>query len=158
MMAKIPLYRSQEAIRGGRIQPSIHAVQGLEGRAASHCCLNRDAKAEEAFTENECGIKAEPHIFKAGGIDPMLAFCGDGSAPRQVTDEDVILRSDGWWCGTETIPHCTLTELLLLTACLSTSKHDASLRRALIQAQFIWPDARRGTVKSLSQDLRRRPD
>lgn len=31
---------------------------------------------------------------------------------RQVTDEDVILRSDGWWCGTETIFHCTITELL----------------------------------------------
>lgn len=94
--------------------PGIDVVQGLKGRVASHCCINSEAKAEEAFIENECGIKAEPHIFKAGGIDPTLAFCGDGSAPRQVTDEDVILCSDGWQCGRETIFHCTITELLCL--------------------------------------------
>lgn len=41
-----------------------------------------------------------------------MAFCGNGSAPHQVTDEDVILCSDGWWCGGETIFHYTITELL----------------------------------------------
>lgn len=53
---------------------------GLGGRAASLCCLNSKVMAGEVFTENECGIKAQPHIFKSVGIDPMLAFCGDGSA------------------------------------------------------------------------------
>lgn len=51
-------------------------------------------------------------VFSKWGIDPTLAFCGNGSAPHQVTDEDVILCSDGWWCGGETIFHYTITELL----------------------------------------------
>lgn len=36
----------------------------------------------------------------------------------------------------------------VLTACLSTSKLGVSLRRALIQPQFIWPDARHGTQQN----------
>lgn len=93
-------------------------MHGLEGIIASHCHINSEAQAEEAFTENECGIKAEQSIFKVGGIDPTLAFCGNGSAPHQVTDEDVILCSDGCWCGRETIFHCTITELLHLDSLL----------------------------------------
>lgn len=55
------------------------------------------------------------HIFsKREASIPRLAFCGDGSALRQVTDEDIILCSDGWPCGRETIFHCTVTELLRL--------------------------------------------
>lgn len=74
MMAKIPLHRSQEDIRGGRILPSIDAVQGLKGRAASHCCLNREAKAEEAFTENECGNRSRAPYFPSRRHRAHAAF------------------------------------------------------------------------------------
>lgn len=36
----------------------------------------------------------------------------------------------------------------VLTARLSTSKLGVSPRRALIQPQFIWPDARHGTQRN----------
>ena len=58
-------------------------------------------------------VESKPsHIFsKREASIPASAFCGDGSAPRQVTDEDVIPCSDGWRRGRETIFHCTITAL-----------------------------------------------
>lgn len=149
---------SQEDGRGGRILPGIDVEWGLKGRIAFHHCINSKAKAKEAFTENECGIKAKPHIFKAGGIDAVLAFCGDGSTPCQVTDGDVIPCSDGWQCGRETIFHCTLLNSCIPPACPSTSKLSVSPRHALINHNLSGLMQRTTHSETPQPGLRRSPD